>query len=64
MKVKFLKGTFHLGYAHRAGDTADYPEDIAKRFIKGGYAVLAGERQRKVKTTQVTRSKKRPVKKK
>jgi len=68
MKVKFIRGTFHLGYAYRAGDTASLPEEVAERFIKGKYAILNEERKRKevkpkVQTTQITRAKKRPVKK-
>ena len=69
MNIKFIRGTIHLGYAHRAGDTANYPDEVAKRFVESGYAVenetrkrKAGE-QKQVKTTQQTRSKKRPVKK-
>jgi hypothetical protein len=68
INVKFLRGTFHLGLAHRAGDTANLNDDLAKRLIEGKYAVENIKRQRKevkpeVKTTQITRSRKRPVKK-
>jgi hypothetical protein len=68
INVKFLRGTFHLGLAHRAGDTANIDDDLAKRLIDGGYAIENIKKRRKevepkVETTQITRSRKRPVKK-
>lgn len=67
MKIKFIRGTMHLGYAERAGNVRDYPDKVAEMFIKGKYAVPFEERKReykpKVKTTDVKRSTKRPVKK-
>lgn len=71
MDIKLLKGTFHFGYAYRAGDTTGaVPDEIAKEWIKTGYAIPVGIKERpvkeqkpEVKTTVITRSKNRPVKK-
>jgi len=68
MNVKFIRGTFHLNLAYRAGDTAKLNDELAKKLIEAKYAVLNEPRKRKevkpeVKTTEITRSKKRPVKK-
>jgi len=42
MEIKFIRGTFHLGYAYRAGDTAgSLPDDVVKMLVEGGYAVPA-----------------------
>lgn len=69
MDIKFLKGTFHLGYAYRAGDTTgSLPDELAKELISTGYAIPQGIKKRpdvmpEVKTTHITRAKKRPIKK-
>ena len=61
MDIKFLKGTFHLGYAYRAGDTTgSLPDETAKELIKTGYAIPQGLKKRptikpEVKTTHITR---------
>jgi len=65
MKVKFIKGTFHLGYAYRAGDGANLPDEVAKKFIEGKYAIPQEERKERepiVEKTVISRAKKRTVK--
>jgi len=50
MHIRILKGTFHLGYAYRAGDTTkSLPDDEAKKLVAGGYAVPVELKKRPVK---------------
>ena len=63
MHIRILKGTFHLGYAYRAGDTTkSLPDEIAKELVAGGYAVPMELKKRpvkaKVETTVIERKKK------
>jgi len=70
MDIKIIRATHSLGWAYKAGMTARLPDEVAKELIEGGYAIpVEGKRRPKkevkpeVLTTQVTRSRKRPVKK-
>ena len=68
MDIKIIRSTIGLGWAYKAGMTARLPDKVAQELIDGGYAIQAKKQERpkevkpKVKTTQVTRSRKRPVK--
>jgi hypothetical protein len=72
MDIKFLRGTMHLGYAYRAGDTTgSLPDEKAREFIASGYAIPVELKKRpekpsvkkpakaKVETTVIERKKKR-----
>jgi len=69
MNIVFLRAAHGLGYAYKAGaTTGSLPDEVAQMLIDGGYAKLVGVKKRpkekkpEVKTTHVTRSRKRPVK--
>lgn len=50
MHIRILRGTFHLGYAYRAGDTTkSLPDEIAKELIASNYAVPMELKKRPVK---------------
>lgn len=69
MDIKIIRSTIGLGWAYKAGMTARLPDEVAQQLIDGGFAVEVIKKERpkqvkpEVKTTQVTRSRKRPVKK-
>ena len=63
MHIRILKGTFHLGYAYRAGnETKTLADDKCKELIAGDYAVAVKLKKRpvkaKVETTVIERKKK------
>ena len=63
MHIKILRGTMHLGYAYRAGDTpTQVPDKTAKELINSGYAVPMELKKRPVKAvvkdTNIGRKKK------
>lgn len=62
--IKIIRSTVHLGYAYRAGDTAELPDKVAKMLVDGGYAVFTELKKRpkekkEVITPVVSRTKKR-----
>jgi hypothetical protein len=66
MNIKFIKSPIPLGYAYRAGQGAgSLPDHVAQKMIDDGYAILIEKKERpkevkpEVKTTQITRARKR-----
>lgn len=76
MWIRVTRGTLHLGYAYREGSTGNLPDHIAKEIIKHNCGVpipapkVAEEEKKEeikepvVKNAVISKSQKRPIKKK